>query len=194
MGYSYGRPIIAKTHAFGGSKWVVIVAAGYNNPTGKGKIFILDAKDGSLLKTLSTGVGRDDPSGLTHIAAYEKDFRNQFAEQIYGGDLLGKFWRFDISGTDETAASWGAPVLLANLTDPGGNPQAVTTPPQIEIDIANGIDRWVFVGTGRLLDDLDLTTARSPIRCRRSMRSATAAQQCRRRHGRQRSRRAPTWT
>jgi hypothetical protein len=35
----------------------------------------------------------------------------------------------------------------------------VTTPPQIEIDIANGVDRWVFVGTGRLLDDLDLTTA-----------------------------------
>ncbi len=40
MGYSYGRPIIAKTHAFGG-KWVVIVPSGYNNASGKGKIFIL---------------------------------------------------------------------------------------------------------------------------------------------------------
>ena len=159
MGYSYGRPVIAKTHAFGG-KWVVFVTAGYNNASGKGKIFILDAKDGSLLKTLSTGVGSGaTPSGLAQIAAYEKDFRNQIAEQIYGGDLLGNFWRFDISGTDETAASWGAPVKLAALTDPGGNPQAVTIAPQIEIDIANGIDRWVFIGTGRLLDDLDLTTA-----------------------------------
>jgi type IV pilus assembly protein PilY1 len=109
---------------------------------------------------LSTGVGSSTtPSGLAQIAAYEKDYRNQIAEQIYGGDLLGNFWRFDISGTDATVASWGAPVLIANLTDPGGNPQAVTTPPQIEIDIANGVDRWVFVGTGRLLDDLDLTTA-----------------------------------
>jgi type IV pilus assembly protein PilY1 len=159
MGYSYGRPIIAKTHAFGG-KWVVIVPAGYNNGTGKGKIFILDAKDGSLLKTLSTGVGdATTPSGLAQIAAYEKDFRNQIAEQIYGGDLLGNFWRFDISGTDATAASWGAPVKLATLTDPGGNPQPVTIAPQIEIDISNGVDRWVFIGTGRLLDDLDLTTA-----------------------------------
>jgi type IV pilus assembly protein PilY1 len=158
MGYSYGRPVIAKTHAFGG-KWVVMVAAGYNNPTGNGKIFILDAKDGSLLKTLATGVGSaTTPSGLTHIAGYEKDFRNQIAEQIYAGDMLGNFWRFDISGTDETAATWGAPVLLANLTAPDGTPQAVTTPPQIEIDIANGIDRWVFIGTGRLLDDTDLTT------------------------------------
>jgi type IV pilus assembly protein PilY1 len=109
---------------------------------------------------LSTGVGSAiNPSGLAQIAAYEKDYRNQVAEQIYGGDLLGNFWRFDISGTDETAASWGAPVLLASLTDPSNKPQAVTTAPQIEIDIANGIDRWVFVGTGRLLDDLDLTTA-----------------------------------
>jgi hypothetical protein len=31
----------------------------------------------------------------------------------------------------------------------------VTTPPQIEIDITNGIDRWVFVGTGKLYDDSD---------------------------------------
>ena len=159
MGYSYGRPVIAKTHAFGG-KWVVMVGAGYNNASGKGKIFILDAKDGTLLKTLSTGVGSAiNPSGLAQIAAYEKDFRNQIAEQIYAGDLLGNFWRFDISGTDETAASWGAPELLANLTAPDTTPQAVTIAPQIEIDIANGVDRWVFIGTGRLLDDLDLTTA-----------------------------------
>jgi hypothetical protein len=48
---------------------------------------------------------------------------------------------------------------MANLTAPDGTPQAVTTPPQIEIDISNGVDRWVFVGTGRLLDDTDLTTA-----------------------------------
>jgi type IV pilus assembly protein PilY1 len=157
MGYSYGRPVIAKTHAFGG-KWLVMVAGGYNNPTGKGKIFILDAKDGSLLKTLSTPAGTaTNPSGLAHIAAYEKDFHNQLAEQIYAGDLLGNFWRFDISDPNEN--NWGAPDLIANLTAPDGTAQAVTTPPQIEIDLVNLVDRWVFIGTGRLLDDLDLTTA-----------------------------------
>ena len=45
---------------------------------------------------------------------------------------------------------------LAYLTDPGGAPQPVTTPPQIEIDVVNGVDRWVFIGTGKLLDDSDL--------------------------------------
>ncbi len=162
LGYTYGRAIVAKTHAFGG-QWLVIVPSGYNNvggvgSTGEGKVFFLRASDGKLLKTLSTGSGSlTDPSGLAQIAAYEQDFRNQFAEQIYGGDLQGNFWRFDISDPDDS--KWQAAVTqIAHLTDPDGNPQAVTTPPQIEIDIANGVDRWVFIGTGRLLDDLDLTT------------------------------------
>jgi type IV pilus assembly protein PilY1 len=32
----------------------------------------------------------------------------------------------------------------------------VTTPPEIKIDVNNGIDRWVFVGTGKLYDQTDL--------------------------------------
>jgi len=44
------------------------------------------------------------------------------------------------------------------LTDPSGNPQPVTVAPQIEIDITNGVDRYVFIGTGRLLDTSDLTS------------------------------------
>ena len=32
----------------------------------------------------------------------------------------------------------------------------MTTPPEIKVDINNGIDRWVFVGTGKLYDETDL--------------------------------------
>ncbi|HKW81792.1 MAG TPA: PilC/PilY family type IV pilus protein [Casimicrobiaceae bacterium] len=160
LGYTFGRAIVAKTRAFGGA-WLVIVPSGYNNVSaggsGEGKVFFLRASDGALLKTMSTGAGSTtDPSGLAQIAAYQQDFRNQLAEQIYGGDLQGNLWRFDVSDADDS--KWSVD-KIAQLTDPSGNPQPVTTPPQIEIDISNGIDRWVFVGTGRLLDDLDLTTA-----------------------------------
>ncbi len=34
----------------------------------------------------------------------------------------------------------------------------MTTPPEIKIDVNNGIDRWVFVGTGKLYDDTDLAS------------------------------------
>ena len=153
MGYTYGRPMLAKTRAFGGA-WLMVVSAGYNNPSGLGRIYFVNAKDGTLLKTMTTGYGNPgSPSGLAHIAGYTKDFRNQLIEQIYGGDLYGNFWRFDVSDPDDS--NWSV-VKMADLTDPLGNAQPVTTPPQVEVDVENGVDRWVFIGTGRLLDETDL--------------------------------------
>ncbi|TMH54773.1 MAG: hypothetical protein E6H53_18120 [Betaproteobacteria bacterium] len=46
---------------------------------------------------------------------------------------------------------------MATFTDPGGAQQPVTTPPEAEVDIINGVDRWIFIGTGRLLAPSDLT-------------------------------------
>jgi type IV pilus assembly protein PilY1 len=152
LGYTYGRPTIVKTRAHG---WVVVVGSGYNNASGEGKLFFLRARDGALLKTLSTGFGSpSSPSGLAHLSGYTKDFRNQLAEQIYAGDLYGNLWRFDVSDADESR--WTVE-KLAVLTDAGGSPQPVTTPPRIDVDIVNGVDRWVFVGTGRLLHEDDLS-------------------------------------
>jgi type IV pilus assembly protein PilY1 len=154
MGYSFGRPMLAKTRAFGGA-WLMVVAAGYDNPTGVGTIFFVDAKTGALKTKMTTGYGNaTSPSGLAHIAGYTKDFHNQLIEQIYGGDLYGNFWRFDVS--DPIPGNWTV-AKMAVFTDPGGKPQPVTTAPQIEVDIANGVDRWVFIGTGRLLDENDIT-------------------------------------
>ena len=156
---SYGRPIIAKTRAHG---WVVIIASGYNHTdnAGRGRLYFLSAVDGSVVKTMDTPIGADigtptSPSGFTQISGFTKDYRNQTIEQIYGGDLNGRLWRFDVS--DPIASNWTA-VHFATLTDPSGVPQPITTAPQIEIDLNNGVDRYVFVGTGRLLDTTDLTT------------------------------------
>jgi type IV pilus assembly protein PilY1 len=153
LAYSYSKPIIAKTYAFG---WTVIVATGYNNPSGIGKIFFIDPKTGAKLATLSTNFGTPaSPSGLAQISGFTKDFHNQFIEQIYGGDLYGNVWRFDVH--DPAIASWTV-TKLAKLTDKGGGAvQPITTAPQIEIDFANGEDRYVFVGTGQLLDISDFT-------------------------------------
>ena len=156
-GYTYGRPVVVKTRAYG---WTVLVTSGYNNKTGLGKLFFLDAKTGALLKTMSTGAGTSgNPSGFAQIHAFVKDFRNQVAEQVYGGDLLGNLWRFDVS--DANPLNWTV-VQFAKLTDPGGTVQPITTAPQIEVDLNNGIDRFVFIGTGRLLDTSDLTNPATP--------------------------------
>jgi type IV pilus assembly protein PilY1 len=147
-GFTYGRPVIVKVRdsAYPFGSWVAIVTGGYNNLSGRGKVFFLDAKTGVLLSTVTTPA---DPGGrpmeLAQTHAFVKNQNNQTAEQIYGGDLLGNVWRIDVSATDSYKAA--PAVLFAQLTDPGGAGQPVTTAPQIEIDFNNGIDRYVFVGT-----------------------------------------------
>jgi type IV pilus assembly protein PilY1 len=173
MGYTYGKPIIAKTRALFNGAWLAIVGSGYDNPSGVGKLYFLQASDPTHFKVMSTGVGNaGSPAGLTHPAGYTQDFHNQLAEQIYVGDLLGNFWRVDVS--DPASSAWPAPGQYAKLTSPGdASPQPVTTPPEIKIDVNNGIDRWVFVGTGKLYDDTDL--ADSQLQTMYALRDGTSA-------------------
>ncbi len=69
--------------------------------------------------------------------------------QAYGGDLKGNVWRFDLSDPDES--KWKV-ALIAKLTDRAATPQPITTGVRVEIDQNNNVDRYLFVGTGKLLD------------------------------------------
>lgn len=154
MGYSYGKPLVAKTRKYG---WVVLLTSGYNNASGHGHLYILNAKTGALLETLDTpDAGTPgNPSGLAQATAFTKDVTDNTVEQVYAGDLLGNVWRFDLSGT----GAYPKPSLLATLTD-GSRAQPVTTAPRVELDITAtglGTRRWVFVGTGKALDASDLS-------------------------------------
>ncbi|TMH09094.1 MAG: hypothetical protein E6H67_00075, partial [Betaproteobacteria bacterium] len=173
MGYTYGKPIIAKTRALFNGAWVVMVGSGYNNPSGVGKLYFLQASDPTHYKMMSTGAGSaGSPAGLAHPAGYTQDFHNQLAEQIYAGDLLGNFWRFDVSDTTSDT-HWSVGQYAQLIAPGGGGLQPVTTPPEIKIDVSNGIDRWVFVGTGKLYDESDL--ADSQLQTMYAFRDGTAS-------------------
>ncbi|MEO8486778.1 MAG: PilC/PilY family type IV pilus protein [Betaproteobacteria bacterium] len=169
MGYSYGKPLIAKTYKYG---WVAIVTSGYENPK-KGRLYVLNLATGAILEELETNVADDVQSGLAQVSGFVLSFKNQFLEQIYGGDLLGNVWRWDVSSTD--SSKWGA-VKFAEFTskDPAGSAQAVTIAPQIEVDFANGVDRYVMIGTGRLLHEDDLVTYGSQQQTMYAIRDGTA--------------------
>lgn len=163
MGYSFGVPIVAKTRAYG---WVVLVASGYNNGSdtggdGHGRLFVLSPASGEVLARLDTGVGSAaSPSGLAHLSAFAVNGDvDATVEQVYGGDLLGNVWRFDLSSA--SAASWSV-TRLATLVDAGGVAQPVTTQPELSVINAAGIDRrFVFVGTGKYLGDTDVATTQT---------------------------------
>jgi type IV pilus assembly protein PilY1 len=143
MGYTVGRPLIVKTKTKG---YVALVTSGYDNGTtigdGKGRMWMLDASDGKVLETFETTAGSPAPgaeAGLAQINAYRNE--DGTARWVYGGDLHGNLWKFDLDT--------GSTTLLAVLKDTAGATQPVTTRPQLTRIKNRPV---VMVGTGRLLD------------------------------------------
>ncbi len=149
VGYTYGMPMITKLT---NGTWVVVVASGYNNvpeganypdADGVGRVFVLDAGTGAVIRTISTGVGSvTTPSGLTHLNIKVADFQTDNTTiSAYGGDLLGNMWRFNLDD--------GSMSRLIAL----GASQPITTPPELgDIDGHTVL----FFGTGRYLGSTDL--------------------------------------
>lgn len=160
MGYSFGKPIIIKTEDKG---WVVLVTSGYNNGTntgdsggdGLGHLYVLNAKTGDLIKDIvTTGCGAtpiSTPCGLAQISAYVSNTNiDNTVEYVYGGDLNGNVWRFDLTGNNSN--NWSV-AKFTTLKDGSGAVQPVTTAP--ELSLVSGA-RMVFVGTGIYLGGTDI--------------------------------------
>lgn len=157
LGYSFGNPVITKLP---NGQWVVMVTSGYNNHVngdGKGYLYVLDAMTGAVIYKVSTGEGNTTtPSGLARIAAWaDNPLKDNTTKYVYGGDLLGKLWKFDFTGG-------GAPVVSL-LFDAGPN-QPITARPELgEVTKTNTSvkKRVVFFPTGRLLGNSDLANTQS---------------------------------
>jgi type IV pilus assembly protein PilY1 len=170
MGFSFGAPQIVKTKQWG---WVVLLTSGYNSLNhildlgssgvvanrAQGFLYVIDIRNGTLLQKISTGTGTVDlPAGLAQVTAYIPEASDGTVSDVYGGDLLGNIFRWDfgfaINGVATTTVP--APTLLARLLDKTGGAQPVTSGPVIRTAPVSR-NRYVLVGTGRLLDTTDLT-------------------------------------
>lgn len=157
IGYTYGTPLNVKTKAAG---WVTLVTSGYNNGSdtggdGTGHLYVLNTATGALIKDLSTGAGTSaNPSGLAKISAFlANPGVDDTADYVYGGDLLGNVWRFDLS--DAASSNWNVK-LLATLVDKTGAAQSITGAPELGVVKDK---RMVYVGTGEYLGTTDIPGA-----------------------------------
>ncbi len=172
MGYTYGNPVITK-RAFDG-KWVVLVTSGYNNVspgTGQGFLYVLDAITGVVLQKIPTGSGSTTtPSGLAKIAAWaDNAMQNNTARFVYGGDLNGDVWRFDLGQTPVAYPTLSplAERFTTLYSDVAGTqPQPITTRPELgdpwsttgTINSLAGTGQpAIMIGTGKYLGLSDLT-------------------------------------
>jgi len=156
IGFTFGDPIVVKTRKYG---WTVIFPSGYNSTgaggavQGGGYLYLVNPTNGRLLERIATGEGSATAdAGLAHINAYINDLSDGYADAVYGGDLLGNLWRFDLTAA---TGPLPAPVRLARFVHPTDGAQPITTKPMIEISPRDR-SRYVLVGTGRLLDSTDI--------------------------------------
>ncbi|MDP3823444.1 MAG: PilC/PilY family type IV pilus protein [Burkholderiales bacterium] len=158
LGFSFGRPVITKLSS---GQWVVMFTSGYNNISspaaagdGVGYLYVLNAATGQIIHKLSTGVGDSTtPSGLGQINNFvDNTLVNNTTVRVYGGDMLGNVWRFDVN--DNLAPGGREASLVGTTTDTGGTPQPITVRP--ELAEVNG-KPMVFVSTGRLLGASDVS-------------------------------------
>ncbi|MFM9968984.1 MAG: PilC/PilY family type IV pilus protein [Burkholderiales bacterium] len=156
LGFTYGNPVITKLKD---GTWVVIFSSGYNNVSGGdgvGRLYILNAETGALIRTISTGVGNTTtPSGLSKINAWvDAANTDNTVLRVYGGDLLGNVWRFDVNG-DIGASGYDAHRLVTLYGNVAGTiTQSVTSRPELGEASGNPV---ILVGTGRFLGATDLS-------------------------------------
>lgn len=152
LGYSYGNPIITKNKA---GRWVVMFTSGYNNTSGVGYLYVLDAVTGALVDAsskIATAAGSPStPSNLGKINAWVDDDELAVASRVYGADMLGNVWRFDF---DDNYGVAGKESMLLGTT---GSNQPITTKPVLT-EIINGNYKYpvVSVATGRYLGTTDV--------------------------------------
>ena len=88
VGFSYGKPIITKLPTYG---WVVLVTSGYNNGVGtdssggdgRGRLFILDAKTGEVLKVMQTLLDQGAYKIIVGTSAFTAEGPNRaFLEEL----------------------------------------------------------------------------------------------------------------
>jgi type IV pilus assembly protein PilY1 len=156
LGYSFAKPNIVRKQD---GSWVVLVTSGYNNVSpgsGVGYLFELDAKAGTILRKISTGAGTTTtPSGLGKIATWNNASPGNEAGYVYGGDLLGNVWKFDINDNTTTASiGKGSVKKFATLfSDTSGTqPQPITSTPNLGLV---GSNRVIYIATGKFLEAND---------------------------------------
>ncbi len=146
LGYTYSRPLIGK---LANGTWAAIFGNGYDSSGDRAQLFVVNLATGALIRKIDTGVGTNN--GLSSVALRLGGDDDKTVIAVYGGDLRGNFWKFDLSST--SSASWTANVFF-EAEDKLGNPQPITGAPTVS-DYSDHV--IVHFGTGKYFETGDDT-------------------------------------
>jgi len=148
LGYAYARPEVAR---LADGRWAAFIANGYGSNSGVAALYVLDVRDGSLIKKIVID-STETTNGLSSVKL--KVNSSNVVQAAYGGDLKGRLWKFDLSTT--STDSWGVAFSGKPLfTTAGGATQPITAQPLLADNSLGG--KQVFFGTGKFNETADKT-------------------------------------
>jgi len=148
LGYAYARPEVAR---LADGRWAAFISNGYGSNSGVAALYVVDIRDGSLIKKIVVD-STETTNGLSSVKL-RVDSQN-VVQAAYGGDLKGRLWKFDLSGT--ASDTWGVAFSGKPLfTTAGGATQPITAQPLLADHALGG--KEVFFGTGKFNETADKT-------------------------------------
>ena len=147
MGQSFGRPMVSKLP---NGVWAAFLTSGYNNASGAGSVYVVNAVNGRLIQKITTS-----GSGLKELNNFVKDPSGDNTTNLfYGGDIQGNIWRFQWNTTNSSFDL----LKVVQVTDKDGNAQPITTRLELVQGQSGGTLPRILVATGKLLGVGDLST------------------------------------
>lgn len=134
--------------------WVAVFGNGFDSSSGAASLFVVDLADGHLIREIT--IPASFGSGLTAARAVYDDARRLIG--VYGGDLKGQLWKFDLTGSP---GSWHVGVSGHPLFDAGAA-HPITAAPAVAPHPKGGY--VVVFGTGKLTEISDTTPPFVPQR------------------------------
>ncbi|HFC6352256.1 TPA: pilus assembly protein [Neisseria elongata] len=140
LGLTIGQPAIAKN---GSGTPLAILSSGYNNTSGKGYLYILNAQNtNSWVQNSNYWKIPLGSSGVGEPFVYD-DNRDGIPEAVFVGDNEGKVWRINY---DQTSNTWSNPYGASPLYSPSNSNSPITGAPFAQ---KVGGRLYVVVGTGQ---------------------------------------------
>lgn len=132
-----------------GGTWAAVLGNGINSGDHRARLFALNAATGGILSQIVVGSGSAiDPNGLTSAVPVDSD-GNGMADLIYGGDMHGNVWKFEVSGSGTiSVGNGGSPLFVA--TDPSGERQPISGSLDVAMHHISGY--MVLFGTGKYFE------------------------------------------
>lgn len=156
IGHVIGRAQVM--HAEDGG-WYAVFGNGVNSENSNPVLMIVNLQTGAITRKITANDGGNFTNGLINVAMVDANGNGRI-DTVYGGDLQGNLWKFDLSAA--SASTWGmafsgAPLFTA--TDASNVPQPITG----GIDVARGAGGlMVYFGTGRYLTSEDAEAGANP--------------------------------